>query len=359
MNYKIVRLSTSVQSDITSSVLIIYTGGTLGMAYDKSGALVPFNFGQILDKIPTLTSMNIAITVISFPEPIDSSNVNMQHWKDMAYIIYENYDSYDGFVILHGTDTMAYSASMLSYMLQGLSKPVVFTGAQLPISAMRSDARENLMTSLEIAAAKVDGKPVVPEVCIFFNHMLLRGNRSKKVQSVHFDAFESENYPALAEAGIIIDYNHAVIRPFEEGAKLKHQNKMDNNVMIVKLFPGITGKILESCFATDGLKGVVLETYGSGNSPSETWFLKALEKAVDKGLILLNVSQCNGGRVIQGRYETSKDLKRIGVLSGGDITTEAAITKMMFLLGNEADQTLLRKKLVLPLVGEMTAANLE
>ncbi|MFC0264336.1 asparaginase [Fontibacter flavus] len=354
MNYKIVRLNTAAKSEITSSVLIIYTGGTLGMAYDESGALVPFNFGQILEKIPNLTNMNVAITVISFPEPIDSSNVNMHHWVDMAYIIYENYDSYDGFVVLHGTDTMAYSASMLSYMLQGLSKPVIFTGAQLPISAMRSDARENLMTSLEIAAAKANGKPIVPEVCIFFNHMLLRGNRSKKVQSVHFDAFESENYPALAESGIIIDYNYAAIKPYEEGSRLKYFNRLDNNVMVLKLFPGITAKVLDSCFNIKGLRGVVLETYGSGNSPSESWFLDSLERAVKKGIIVLNVSQCNGGRVIQGRYQTSKDLLRIGVLSGGDITTEAAITKMMFLLGNETSDAEIRRKLVTPMSGEMS-----
>lgn len=354
MNYKIVRLNTAAKSEITSSVLIIYTGGTLGMAYDDSGSLVPFNFGQILDKIPTMTSMNAAITVISFPEPIDSSNVNMSHWVDMAYIIYENYDSYDGFVVLHGTDTMAYSASMLSYMLKGLSKPVIFTGAQLPISAMRSDARENLMTSLEIAMAKANGKPIVPEVCIFFNHMLLRGNRSKKVQSVHFDAFESENYPALAESGIIIDYNYASIKPFEEGKKLKYFNRLDNRVMVLKLFPGITQKVIDSCFEIEGLRGVVLETYGSGNSPSEPWFIESMEKAVKKGLIILNVSQCNGGRVIQGRYETSKDMKRIGVLSGGDITTEAAITKMMFLLANESSDAEVRRKLIIPIAGEMS-----
>ncbi|WP_291783600.1 asparaginase [Cecembia sp.] len=356
MNYKIVRLNTAAKSDITSSVLIIYTGGTLGMAYDDSGALVPFNFGQILEKVPSLTQMNIAITVISFPEPIDSSNVNMNHWVDMAYIIYENYDSYDGFVILHGTDTMAYSASMLSYMLQGLSKPVIFTGAQLPISAMRSDARENLMTSLEIATAKANGKPIVPEVCIFFNHMLLRGNRSKKVQSVHFDAFESENYPALAESGIVIDYNYAAITPFEEGARLKYFNKLDNHVLVLKLFPGITAEVLQSCLAIKDLKGVILETYGSGNSPSESWFLETLEEAVGRGIIILNVSQCNGGRVIQGRYQTSKDLLRIGVLSGGDITTEAAVTKMMFLLGSGLSDAEIRRKLVKPIAGEMSLA---
>lgn len=354
MNYKIVRLNTAAKTDIEYAVLIIYTGGTLGMAYDDQGALVPFNFGKILEKIPNLNSLNISITVISFPEPIDSSNINLQHWVDMAYIIYENYDTYDGFVVLHGTDTMAYSASMLSYMLAGLNKPVIFTGAQLPISAMRSDARENLMTALEIAISKANGKPVVPEVCIFFNHMLLRGNRAKKVQSVHFDAFESENYPPLAESGIVIDYNYASIRPYEEGKKLKYLNRLDNNVMVLKLFPGITKNVVQHCLQMEGLKGIVLETYGSGNSPSEDWFIQSMEEAVDKGLLIFNVSQCNGGRVIQGRYQTSKDLKRVGVLSGGDMTTEAAITKMMFILANESDETEIKRKMMTPLAGEMS-----
>ncbi|MGB3465542.1 MAG: asparaginase [Cyclobacteriaceae bacterium] len=353
MNYRIVNLNTSAGADPDSSILIIYTGGTFGMAYDTEGSLVPFNFGRVLERIPELKSLDLKLTVISFPEPVDSSNVTSQHWIDLGYIIYENYHQYDGFVILHGTDTMAYSASALSYMLQGLRKPVIFTGAQIPIGFIRSDARENLITALEIASSKKDDRPVISEVCLYFNYFLLRGNRSQKIRSSTFAAFESENYPKLAEAGIFIEYNETYLMPYDGNASLTLKNKFDDRVAILKLFPGINKQFVEGVFNIPDLKGVVLETYGSGNTLTSDWFFGCLKEALKKGIIMLNVSQCSGGEVIMGRYETSRQLKELGVLSGGDMTTEAAITKLMFLLGNENKTKEIIKKLQIPLCGEM------
>lgn len=353
MNYKIVNIRTTAAVDPTDSVLIIYTGGTFGMAYDESGSLAPFNFGRVIDRIPELKSLALKITVISFPEPRDSSNIDFKDWQDLAYIIYENYEQYDGFVILHGTDTMAYTASALSFMLSGLNKPVILTGAQIPIGSIRSDARENLITALEIASAKIKGKPVVTEVCIFFNLYLLRGNRAKKVRSSTFAAFESHNYPVLAESGIDIEYHKAYLAPYKKKATLEIKNGFDDNVMILKVFPSISERAIEHLFSQKGLKGIILETYGSGNTMNFDWFIKALKKVVKRGVIVFNVSQCSGGEVIQGRYETSRKLKEVGVLSGGDITSEAAVTKLMFLLGTEKDPEEVKRKLVIPLIGEM------
>ncbi|MEQ8583421.1 MAG: asparaginase [Marinoscillum sp.] len=353
MNYKIVNIRTTASVDPVDSILIIYTGGTFGMAYDESGALAPFNFGRVIDRIPELKGLELRLTVISFPEPRDSSNINSQDWQDMAYIIYENYAQYDGFVILHGTDTMAYSASALSYMLQGLNKPVILTGAQIPIGSIRSDARENLITALEIASAKNEKGPIVNEVCIYFNYYLLKGNRSQKIRSSTFAAFQSQNYPYLAESGIDIEYRLNYMWPHNARSKLKIRKDFDENVAILKIFPGINQPTVESIFNIKGLRGVVLETYGSGNTMNFPWFIKVLQKAIKKEIIIYNVSQCSGGEVIQGRYETSKRLNDIGVLSGGDITTEAAITKLMFLLGTEKNLDEVRKKLVIPLNGEM------
>ncbi len=353
MNYKIVNIRTTATIDPTDSVLIIYTGGTFGMAYDDSGALAPFNFGRVIDLIPELRSLELRLTVISFPEPRDSSNIDPKDWEDMAYIIYENYSQYDGFVILHGTDTMAYSASALSYMLSGLNKPVIFTGAQIPIGMIRSDARENLITAIQMASSKENGVPIVNEVCLYFNYFLLRGNRSQKIRSSTFAAFQSKNYPYLAESGIDIEFRTNYMKPHNPKVKLKIKRGFDSNVSILKIFPGINKNFVQAVLNVKELRGVVLETYGSGNTMNFPWFLELLEKAVKNGIVIFNVSQCSGGEVIQGRYETSKRLDEIGVLGGGDITTEAAITKLMFLLGTEKLNLSLKKKLIAPLNGEM------
>ncbi len=353
MTYKQININTASPDQAKSKVMIIYTGGTFGMAYDTHGVLIPFDFSLILHHLPTLRSLQLDLTVISFDHPIDSSNIEPTHWQMIGQIIYDHYNEQDGFVVLHGTDTMSFTASALSFMLQGFAKPVVFTGAQLPISEPRSDARENLITSLEIASAKKDGRAVVPEVCIYFDYELLRGNRSKKVESMHFDAFESENYPPLAKAGVAIDYNFSAIYKPLEKVELKLRSKFDTNISILKLFPGISQSTIKSILETPGLKALVLETYGSGNAPSTPWLIQLFKDCVDKGLIILNISQCPGGMVVQGRYETSKWLEEIGVVSGGDMTTEAAVTKLMILLG-EYQWEKVKQLIDKPLAGELS-----
>lgn len=336
-----------------SHILVIYTGGTLGMDYDENGSLVPCSFDRVISRVPVIEELNINLSVTSFAEPIDSSNVHVEHWQAMAKIIYDAYDSFDGFIVLHGTDTMAYSASALSFMLDGLNKPVIFTGSQLPIASPRSDGQDNFVTSLEIASDIRGGRPMISEVCIFFNHRLLRGNRSKKVESQHFDAFESDNYPILAEAGISIDYHQAVLRPYQQGI-LELNLEMDSQVAILKLFPGLNENLVGSLMKNEHIKGVVLESYGSGNVPNHLSFIKLLKGAVDNGKIILNVSQCNGGRVSHGQYETSSGLEEAGVLSGRDLTSEAAVTKMMYALKRYKKPAEIKKCLITSIRGEMS-----
>ncbi|MDI9356619.1 MAG: asparaginase [Chitinophagaceae bacterium] len=353
INYKITTLTDTNKKNTRSDILVIYTGGTIGMVHGKNGVLQPFNFENMVQRIPELNLLDIKITVISFPKPIDSSNIDIKDWQSIGDIIEQNYAQYDGFVILHGTDTMSYSASALSYLLENLNKPVIFTGAQIPISSIRTDAKENFITALEIAADTKNNTPIISEVCIYFNFSLMRGNRSQKVKSSQFAAFDSPHYPFLAESGVSIEYNFDKMAPYKADTQLKTYKNFDTNVTILKLFPGINKHIVESIFAIKGLKGIILESYGSGNIINEKWLISCLKKNIDRGIIVFNVSQCVGGTVVHGKYETSSILNDIGVLSGGDITTEAAVTKLMFLLSREKDIDSVKTKLVIPLAGEM------
>lgn len=335
-----------------SKILVIYTGGTIGMVKDhETGSLIPLNFEDFYTHVPELNRIDAELDYVSFETPIDSSNMNPDHWKDMAEIIANNYTVYDGFVVLHGSDTMAYSASALSFMLQGLQKPVIFTGSQLPIGIIRTDGKENLITAIEIASDRMDDEPLIQEVGVYFEYSLYRGNRSTKISANRFEAFVSPNYPVLAEAGVYLDYNlEAIKNPNKK--TLEVFTEFSKDVALIKLFPGIKWELYKSIF--NQARAVVLESFGAGNTPEDADFMEFLKNYIQEGGIVVNTTQCLSGGVELGKYEASNAVKKIGVISAGDMTTEAVVTKLMYLLGKSENKREIEEKFQLNVNGELT-----
>lgn len=345
-----------MQSNHKPRILIIYTGGTIGMIENpETHSLQPFDFTHLIDNVPKIKKLDYGIDNIQFNPPIDSSDMSPRHWVEIARHIDENYDKFDGFVVLHGTDTMAYTASALSFMLENLHKPVIITGSQLPIGEVRTDGEENLITALQIAAATdINGEPMVREVAILFEDYLWRGNRSTKMSADNFNAFKSNNYPSLAKIGLGIHFNEEALWRVQAKRPLNVQYGMDQAVMIIDLNPGITEGILRHQLSTPGVKGIVLKTYGAGNAPTESWFTESIKEAIDREIVILNVTQCVNGGVHTRRYVSGNQLASTGVISGHDITSEAAITKMMYLFGLGLSTSEVRRYLECSLCGEVT-----
>ncbi len=339
-------------------ILIIYTGGTIGMIEDATThALKPFDFSHLMENVPKVKMLNYEIDNIQFQPPIDSSDMNLARWQEIARSIADNYYDYDGFVVLHGTDTMAYTASALSFMLDNLQKPVIITGSQLPIGEVRTDGEENLITALQIAAAReTDGSPMVQEVAILFEDYLWRGNRATKRSADNFNAFKSSNYPQLAKVGLSINFFRDALMRHQSVGGLNPQYKLDPSVIAIDLFPGLSEKTLRHMLSTPDIKGVVLRTYGAGNAPTAPWFVDLIKETVERGVVVLNVTQCAYGGVHQSRYLAGDVLAATGVISGYDITFEAAVTKMMFLFGLGLDAKQVKYYLERPLAGEMTVS---
>jgi len=336
------------------NILLIYTGGTIGMIKDyKTNSLKAFNFKQIRDKIPELNLLDCRIQTVSFEEPIDSSNMCPKYWVKIAEIIENHYSKYDGFVVLSGTDTMSYTASAISFMFENLCKPVIFTGSQLPIGDLRTDAKENLITAIQIAATIENNLPKICEVCLYFEYKLYRANRTTKVNADQFEAFHSPNYPQLGESGVHLNFNERVIKKVDQNKELIVRKKFEASIVILKLFPGINEQVAKNILEIPDLKGVVLETFGAGNAPTTQWFTDLLQKALDSGLPIVNVSQCISGSVRLGHYETSNHLKKIGIISGKDITTESAVAKLKYLIGEKIAINDFKNAFETPIRGEM------